>query len=294
MLESDRVCRFLLDERPVRGQTVRLEASWSALLEHADYPPAVKTLLGEAVVASVLLAATLKFKGALTVQVQGNGRVSLLVAQCTHEFRVRAMAQFDAASSATGFRELVGDGSMAVTVEAEDREARYQGVVPLAGESLAESLEAYFDRSEQIPSVVRLTAAASVIAGVLVQRLPLAGAEDAALDALWRQLTDAVHDLPSATVLEPSAEVVVRAAMAGEDARLFTAQSVEFECRCSAERVAALLRGLGEQEVRDVLAEEGAVTVTCEFCHRPYAFDSIEVEQLFASVDMAPGTDSIN
>ncbi|HPF25749.1 MAG TPA: Hsp33 family molecular chaperone HslO [Steroidobacteraceae bacterium] len=297
MLESDRVCRFLLDERPVRGQAVRLEASWSALLEHADYPPAVRILLGEAVVASVLLAATLKFEGALTLQLQGNGRVSLLVAQCTHDFRVRAMAQFDTASDATGFRALVGDGNMAVTVEADDREARYQGVVPLAGESLAESLEEYFDRSEQIPSIVRLTATAEAIAGVLVQRLPETGAlstDVVALDELWLRLAAAVHTMPSETVLEPAAEVVVRAAMAGEDARLFAAQPVEFECRCSAERVAALLRSLGEREVREVLAEEGAVTVTCEFCHRPYAFDSIEVERLFASVDMAPGTDSIN
>ena len=112
MAESDCVRRFLLDDRPIRGQVVRLQASWAALLEHTDYPAPIQVSLGEAAVASVLLAATLKFEGALTLQLQGSGRVALLVAQCTHDFRVRAMAQFDATSSASGFRELVGDGNV--------------------------------------------------------------------------------------------------------------------------------------------------------------------------------------
>ena len=311
MAEFDCVRRFLLDDRSIRGQVVRLQASWSALLEHTDYPAPIQVLLGEAAVASVLLAATLKFEGALTLQLQGSGRVALLVAQCTHDFRVRAMAQFDATSSASGFRELVGDGNVTVTIEADDRKSRYQGVVPLVGESLAASLEEYFDRSEQIPTVVRLTASRDVLAGVLVQRLPLAGGligsavgssqrlddgslDDTLLDELWHTTSAAVHDLPQDILLSPSMAAVVTAVMAGEDTRLFGEQPIRFECRCAPDRVAALLRGLGESEVRDILAEEGAVTVTCEFCHRPYAFDSIEVERLFASAEMVPGSDTLN
>lgn len=300
MAEFDCVRRFLLDDRSIRGQVVRLQASWSALLEHTDYPAPIQVLLGEAAVASVLLAATLKFEGALTLQLQGSGRVALLVAQCTHDFRVRAMAQFDATSSASGFRELVGDGNVTVTIEADDRKSRYQGVVPLVGESLAASLEEYFDRSEQIPTVVRLTASRDVLAGVLVQRLPLSGGligsavGSSPLDELWHKTSGAVHDLPQDILLARSMEAVVTAVMAGEDTRLFGEQPIRFECRCAPDRVAALLRGLGESEVRDILAEEGAVTVTCEFCHRPYAFDSIEVERLFASAKMVPGSDTLN
>jgi molecular chaperone Hsp33 len=209
------------------------------------------------------------------------------------------MAQFEGVTDAAEFRELVGAGNVTVTVEAADRVSRYQGVVPLAGQSLAESLEEYFERSEQIPSIVRLTATEQVVAGALVQRLPLAGGEPfdidpPALEALWERLRAAVHLMPGDILLDRSAGIVARAAMADEDTRLFAAQPVSFECRCSPERVAALLRGLGESEVRAVLAEEGAVTVTCEFCHRPYRFDSIEVERLFASAEMAPGSDAIN
>jgi molecular chaperone Hsp33 len=121
--------------------------AWLELREHQDYPPAVQALLGEAVAAVVLLAATLKFEGNLTLQMQGKGLVSLLVAQCTHDFKVRGMARHDPINpaeggDAAGFRSLAGEGQIVVTVESKDRGSSYQGVVPITGDSLAESLEA--------------------------------------------------------------------------------------------------------------------------------------------------------
>ena len=142
----DEVRRFIVENRPVRGHWVRLEGAWRELRAHRDYPQPVRELLGQAVAASVLLAATLKFRGQLTLQLQGNGAVSLLVAQCTHDYRLRAVARFDAAAvtalpanSASGeaekardvFRRLVGtEGQVAVTVEAHERTLRYKGIVP--------------------------------------------------------------------------------------------------------------------------------------------------------------------
>src|SRR5439155_4281358 len=140
---SDQVRRFIFEKQPVRGHWVRLEGAWRELRAHADYPPVVSELLGQAVAASVLLAATLKFRGTLTLQLQGNGAVGLLVAQCTHDFRLRAVARFDdgvvnsiALQPERGgvFRQLVGtDGRFAVTVEADEKSMRYQGIVPLTG-----------------------------------------------------------------------------------------------------------------------------------------------------------------
>src|SRR6478609_7637479 len=117
MGQSDRVRRFVLERHPIRGHAVRLADSWLELREHQDYPPVVQQLLGEAVAAAVLLAATLKFAGTLTVQLQGKGLVSLLVAQCTHDFKVRAMARHESLSSMekggeAGFRSLTGDGQI--------------------------------------------------------------------------------------------------------------------------------------------------------------------------------------
>ena len=295
----DEVRRFIVENRPVRGHWVRLEGAWRELRAHHDYPEPVRELLGQAVAASVLLAATLKFRGQLTLQLQGNGAVSLLVAQCTHDYRLRAVARFDATavsalssndpseksgkSSGTVFRSLVGSGGrFAVTVEADERNMRYQGIVPLTGDSLAGSLEAYFARSEQLPTRVLLAADGERGAGVLVQKLPEdAVADDTQMREIWEQAERGIERLSAEDLLQRPVEELLGRGFASQDMRLFRGAPVQFECRCSNGRVTSLLRALGPDEVRDVLREQGSVTVTCEFCHRPYRFDAGDVEALF-------------
>ncbi|MGB6485930.1 MAG: Hsp33 family molecular chaperone HslO [Steroidobacteraceae bacterium] len=305
----DEVRRFIVENRPVRGHWVRLEGAWRELRAHRDYPQPVRELLGQAVAASVLLAATLKFRGQLTLQLQGNGAVSLLVAQCTHDYRLRAVARFDAAAvsalstngapgdaggaSDSVFRRLVGtEGRIAVTVEADERNTRYQGIVPLSGDSLAGSLEAYFARSEQLPTRVLLAADGERGAGVLVQKLP----QDAATDEeqmreIWEQAERGIERLSADDLLRCPVEELLGRGFSAHDMRLFRGAPVQFECRCSHGRVTSLLRALGPDEVRDVLREQGSVTVTCEFCHRPYRFDAGDVEALFGD-GPAPGGNS--
>ncbi|MGH8299646.1 MAG: Hsp33 family molecular chaperone HslO [Steroidobacteraceae bacterium] len=290
----DEVRRFIVENRPVRGHWVRLEGAWQELRAHRDYPQPVRELLGQAVAASVLLAATLKFRGQLTLQLQGNGAVSLLVAQCTHDYRLRAVARFEAAAvaalspngaSATGeiFRGLVGsEGRFAVTVEADERSMRYQGIVPLSGDSLAGSLEAYFARSEQLPTRVLLAADGERGAGVLVQKLPQdADTDESQMSEIWEQAERGIERLSAEDLLQCPVEELLGRGFAAHDMRLFRGAPVQFECRCSHGRVTSLLRALGPEEVRDVLREQGAVTVTCEFCHRPYRFEEGDVEAIF-------------
>ena len=308
----DQVRRFIFENQPVRGHWVRLEGAWRELHAHASYPPAVTELLGQAVVASVLLAATLKFRDTLTFQLEGDGAVSLLVAQCTHDFRVRAVARCDQAAvralSAEGprtgaraalFRALVGDaGRITVTVEADEKSLRYQGIVPLSGDSLAESLEVYFASSEQLPTRVLLSADESHGAGMLVQKLP--GADDApvdeasAVEEAWAGAQRGIKRLGPGRLLEHGIEELLAQGFPGRDLRLFRGAPVRFECRCSQGRVAGLLRALGQEEVREVLNEQGSVTVTCEFCHRPYRFDPVDIDALFARGPGSAGSDAVH
>lgn len=292
-LRGDRVRRFIFENRPVRGHWVQLESAWRELRAHSDYPPAVTELLGQAVVASVLLAATLKFRGTLTFQLQGNGAVSLLVAQCTHDFRVRAVARWDAAAAESlspsserrpPFRQLVGsEGRITVTVEAEEKSLRYQGIVPLAGGSLAESLEAYFASSEQLPTRVLLAADEHLGSGMLVQKLPGATeGEPEEVTEAWEAAQRGIAHLSPTGLHSSNLEDLLAEGFPGHDLRLFRGAPVRFECRCSQGRVAGLLRALGADEVRDVLREQGSVLVTCEFCHRPYRFGAVDVEALFS------------
>jgi molecular chaperone Hsp33 len=299
MSESDRVRRFTLERHPIRGHAARLTDSWLALREHLDYPPAVQQLLGEAVGAVVLLAATLKFDGTLTLQLQGKGLVSLLVAQCTHDFKVRAMAHHQPLVEKSGeanFRSLAGEGQIIVTVEATDRASSYQGVVPITGDSLSESLEAYFVQSEQLPTRVLLAATAGVVSGMLVQRIPGEGGkghDPAALESAWMKADHAMAALTQAELLEDDIEQRLVRMFGADEVRMFGGHEVLFACRCSRERVANVLRSLGVDEVRSVIAEQGTVTVTCEFCQKPYRFDAIDTEQLFTE-GSTQGSSSIN
>ncbi len=319
-LSGDAVRRFSVENQPVRGHFVRIGEAWRVLREHRDHPVPVRELLGEAVSASVLLAATLKFRGTLTLQLQGgSGAVRLLVAQCTHDFRVRAVVRADeerlGESSASSkaertrgngirdpadeagraatlttdmFHRLVGTGGrLIVTIEAAERGARYQGIVPLEGDSFAECLEAYFATSEQLPTRVRLAADETHAAGLLIQKLPgeRGALEDTEARAAWNAVERGLGTVLRSDLLGAPVERVLTHNFGHQDLRLYAGSPVRFECRCTPERVAALLRTLGPEEVREVLQEQGAVTVTCDFCDRLYRFEPAQVEALFAPTD---------
>jgi molecular chaperone Hsp33 len=294
----EQVQRFIFEGKPVRGHWVGVGQGWRDLRQFREYSPPVQELLGQAVCAALLLAATLKFKGTLTLQLQGNGAVGLLVAQCTHDFRYRALARAQGDGAATSltpevFRWLVGDeGRLTVTIEAEERELRYQGVVPLAGHSLAACLEEYFNSSEQLPTRVRLAADANTAAGLLVQRLPGVGgssadsADDEAGTA-WENAQASLEAVTASDLLHFTGEELLLQDFRQHDVRVFAGTPVKFECRCDTQRVDTMLRGLGQEEVREVLQEQGAVTVTCDFCNRPYQYDAAAVDALFAADEAA-------
>ena len=290
--------RFLLESQPLRGHWVRLGKAWRELRAEQVYPPPAQALLGEVASAAVLLAATLKFEGTLTLQLTGSGRIRLLVAQCTDEYRVRAVAHHDLEpGEAPDFAALVGAGRLAVTVQSERSNARYQGIVPLEGANLAECLERYFASSEQLPTRLMLAADADFAGGILLQKLPgeQAEAAGAQLQATWEALQGGLATLTPAMLRVASAEQIVRQVSGEHDCRLFGPTPVQFACRCSAQRVADVIRSLGLAEAQATLAEQGVISVTCEFCARRYRFDAIDVEQLFASgAALQPGPDSLN
>lgn len=306
----DVVRRFAVEQQSVRGQYVRLGPAWLALREHADYPLAVRLALAQATAASVLLASTLKFDGELTLQMQGDGPLRLLVAQCTHDFHIRAVARFDrdrlGSLERADFAALLGLGQVVVTVEAEASSARYQGIVPLDGASLSAALERYFEQSEQLPTALSLAADDAGATGLLVQRMPQTGGigsessselvqrEAAAWDSFARARVALAGIGEDELLARPASELMQRA-FPERDLRLFDAHPVTFRCRCSAERVTHVLRSLGREEVESILAEQGAVTITCEFCHRPWRFDAIDVPAVFGSAaDSPPSSEVVN
>jgi molecular chaperone Hsp33 len=290
--DGDTLRRFIFERFPVRGYVVHLDASWRALIEHHAYPEIVRDTLGEAVAATVLLGATLKFDGLLTLQMQGPGPMHLLVVQATHRMAVRGVARWrgELPAARPSLEALSGGGRLTVTVENADRSSRYQGIVPLAGSRLADCFEAYFARSEQLPTRLWLAATPERAAGLLLQRLPSgasASAEElehsaAAGDEDWNRVLHLAATLTADELAGLPGGELLRRLFHEEDVRLYEPGPVFFQCTCSRERVNGILRSLGEAEVGEILAERGSVEVRCEFCNRAWQYDAVDVAGLFA------------
>ena len=294
MHDRDCLHRFMFEQFPIRGHLVHLDAAWRALTLHREYPAAIRDTLGEAVAASLLLAATVKFEGVLSLQLQGDGPVHLLLAQCTDGLGVRGLARYregvhtGAGAEADGIVDLIGAGNLTVTLETDDGAQRYQGIVPIAGRRLAESLQGYFENSEQLPTRLWLHADAFGASGMLLQKLPAAqappgaeGVDAAAVEDAWRRV-QLIGETLTPEELQTLADAQILHRLFNEDdVRLFEPAPVYFRCRCSRERVGRMLQALGDAETRSVLAERGEVEVRCDFCNRAYVFDAVDVAQLF-------------
>jgi molecular chaperone Hsp33 len=289
MPDTDSLHRFVFERLPIRGHLVHLDTAWKALLEHRQYPESIRDTVGESVAASVLLAATLKFNGHLSLQLQGQGPMHLLLAQCTSNLGVRALARYRENVVSRDLAVLSGEGHLTVTLDNVGDEQRYQGVVPLNGERLAQCLEGYFESSEQLPTRLWLYADEHGVAGMLLQRLPAQSEHDPMdVDDAWHRVQLIADTLKREELSGLSDREILRRLFNEDDVRLFEPQPVFFRCTCSHERVSGMLQSLGADEVRTILADQGVVDVRCDFCNRAYQFDAVDVGRLFAS-GVAPG-----
>ncbi|RMG27729.1 MAG: Hsp33 family molecular chaperone HslO [Gammaproteobacteria bacterium] len=278
--DRDVLHRFVFEDTNVRGVLVHLDASWQAVLERRTYPDPVRTLLGQAMAAVVLLSTTVKYQGSVTLQLRGRGPVTLLVVQVRPGRHVRGIAHWRDPVHTGTLAEVVGEAQLAITIDPGEGMDRYQGIVETgAARTLAQALEGYFERSEQLPTRLWLAADGVRAAGMLLQQLPGAGRD---ADA-WNRLEHLGATLTPGELLQLTDRELLHRLFHEERVRLFEADPVSFRCDCSRERTDALLRGLGIDEVRTLLAEQGRVHVECEFCGHAYDYDAVDVEQLFAA-----------
>jgi len=277
--ESDSLQRFLFEHAPIRGERVHLDDSWRSVLANHDYPPVLRQMMGELTAAAVLLAATLKLDGSLILQIQGEGAIKLLVVECDGKLQLRATAKWDGLLHGT-LPELIGDGRFVITLAQQNGKQAYQGIVALEGESVAEVLQNYMARSEQLDTRLWLVSDEHTASGMLLQKLPGQASDETDVDAWSRivQLTDTLHD--DELLKLPTQELLYRL-YHEEDVRLFEAQPATFKCSCSRDNVTQMLKMLGEEEVEAILAERQTIEVNCEFCNQRYEFDKIDAAQMF-------------
>lgn len=285
--DLDTLTRFLFEHAAIRGELVHLDATWQTVLEHHDYPAVLRQAMGELMAAAALLAATLKLKGSLVLQIQGKGPITLLVVECTGELTMRATAKWTGTLPDGGLAQLIGEGRFVITLDTKDGKQPYQGIVPLEGGSVAEILQNYMTRSEQLETRLILAATDQQAAGLLLQKLPQKAGQD---EEAWTRIGHLADTLKSSELLDLPAQDILRRLFHEEDLRLFEPQAVSFSCNCSRENVANMMRMLGRTEVDSVIAERGSLEAHCEFCNQRYVFDAVDVEQVFSTEIAAPGS----
>ncbi|MFQ5642158.1 MAG: Hsp33 family molecular chaperone HslO [Thiogranum sp.] len=279
--DTDCLHRFVFEHSDVRGELVHLDASWQAVLERRDYPPVVRELLGQAVVAATLLSATIKIDGSLQLQLQGDGPLRLLLVEVTAQRTLRGLAHWDGEVPAGVLPAQVGNARLTLTIDPGSGGERYQGLVEIEEESLTAALENYFQRSEQLATRLWLAADGERACGMLLQRLPGKDVDDRD----WEHDVCLGETISAHELLQLSTRELLHRLYHEQDVRLFEAEPVSFRCSCSRERIETMLRGLGYSEVQDILEEQGSVSVNCEFCAHVYGFDRVDVERLFAAAD---------
>jgi len=287
MRECDKQHKFLLESCDVRGHLVQLDQTWVDAIARIEYPAPVRQLLGEAFAAASLLASTIKFDGKMTMQVRGNGPIHLLVVQVTHDGSLRGLARWGDVPKSTQLLDAFGkDARMTITIEARSQAEPYQGIVPLEGECLADALQFYFRTSEQLPTRLYLAVNENSAAGILVQKLPTEEATSHDADG-WQRATVLCSTLSDEELCVDDCQTLLHRIFHEEQVRVFAPDDIRFHCSCSRERTDGMLLGLGQEEVDDIVQEQGKVEITCEFCDAIYNYDAVDVGALFAGAALA-------
>jgi molecular chaperone Hsp33 len=287
---DDVLHRFLLERAGVRGVLVRLGPAWREVAARADYPAPLRELLGHTLAASALLTGNIKLDGALSIELKSQDALRLLFAECTDQGRLRGLARWSDPLPPTLALDALRDAVLAITIGSVERGRRYQGLVALQHAELAGALENYFVQSEQLPARIVLAADGEHAVGLMLQKLPDEGGRDAAHDDdAWNRVAHLTATLGSAEMLATSPEQLLYRLFHEESVRMFEPRPLAFGCTCSRERVGAMLRSLGRDEVEAALAaRDGEIEVICEFCAQQYHFDRIDAEHLL-SESAAPG-----
>jgi len=280
-VDGDQLQRLMLEQANTRCVVVHLDQVYREVIGRGHYPEMLARLLGQALSVAALCSSGVKFEGRVSLQMRTSGPLKLLLADCTHAGGMRGLARFEpeAILGSTGFGELASGGVLTMTIEPSGRGRTWQGIVPLTGESLAEAVADYFDRSEQLPTRLKLSVDETGAAGIMVQKMP-GPAEDR--DG-WNRACALLDTLDGDELLHTDAETLLHRLFHEETRRLFPARPLAFHCPCSRERVSQVLRGLGEEELGEIVAAEGEIEVSCEFCNQQYRFDRLDVGRLLMS-----------
>lgn len=275
---TDYIQGFLFDDLDIRGACVRLDPVWQRMLAGRNYPGPAAQLFGEICVITLLIAAQMKKRGRLTVQLKGTGPVSRLVVDCNERLQLRGMITCAEHIPPGTARDLIGEGQLQLSVDFPATRRPYQSIVPLVGNSVAKIFEHYFKQSEQRETRLLLTASTKVAAGVFLQKMPACDERDP--DG-WQRIDTLAKTLKHKELLSLPIRPLLTRLFHEEKVRLFDAKTIEHNSHQNWENVRWVLRSLGKEEVYSVLERLGEIVVTDEMSNQEYRLGRQAIDDLF-------------
>ncbi len=279
-MNTDQFQPFLFDELAIRGQIVHLDSAFLDCMERQHYPEKIKKHLGEFLTAVSLLSSSIKFDGSLVLQAQGKGQVSLMMAECKNRESIRGICRYSDAFDRE--KLLFENANLALTLEPSKGQP-YQSFIALHEDDLQHGLEDYFLQSEQIRTLVHLSVNENRAAGMIIQAMPTSDFQGSLqqddesftrIEALFRTLSDE-------ELLSLSNEELLFRLFHEEIVRVFDSKPINFICGCSRVRCIAAVQNLGQQDAKALIAEEGEISVDCQFCKQHYSFKDVDLVEIF-------------
>jgi molecular chaperone Hsp33 len=280
-MQQDLLHRYLFNELDVRGELVQIESAYNEMIADHNYPDPVKALLGELLVATCLLTATLKFEGEIAVQLQGDGPVKYAVINGDDKQNMRGIARLQSEITGTTVKELIGQGYMVITITPSKGE-RYQGIVPLEHDTLSECIESYFEQSEQLKTrlwfATDTTEGSAKACGLFLQVLPVDKQKSIEDFAHLEALSNTIKD---EEILHLDANTVLTRLYHEDNPRVFEPQAIKFKCGCSRDKTITALVNIGQEELLKDVAEKGSVNINCHYCLKEYVFNEQDIKSIF-------------
>lgn len=280
-MQQDLLHRYIFDNLDVRGELVQLEQTYSDIIANHNYPAPVKAMMGDLLVATCLLTATIKFEGDIAVQIQGDGPVKYAVINGDNQQNMRGVARIQGEITGSSLSDLFGRGHMVITITPNKGEP-YQGIVALQGDTLGECLELYFEQSEQLRTKLWITTENGVdssrCAGMLLQILPV---DKAKAEADFQHLEALTATITDKELLELDAETVLTRLYHQDSVRVFEPQAVNFVCGCSRQKTENALVNVGQDVLLEDIEKHGEIKISCNYCLKDYIFNKQEILDLF-------------
>lgn len=279
---ADTLQRFIFEQAEIRGEIVRLEKTYQTIISQRDYPLAVQKILGEALVSCLLLVGSIKFAGEISLQFQGDKALPIMIIQCDHLLNIRAFARYKSGLKDADYQQAFIRGNMTLSINQADKNEIYQSHVPISSPNMSENLMNFFARSEQIATQIHIVSDNERVVGMLLQLLPSQESEQREL--FWEYATAIGQTITSSELLNLDNETMLSRLYHEVDIQLLSQQQVDFNCRCNNEKMIAVIKMLGHEEINSILEEKGQIEITCDFCNKHYYFDAIDVNMIFRTI----------